>query len=78
MIDKEGLDPGDNEPMIYKRPKRRAYHLRLGPVRIMRYPLLRLRSKWLPMRNTFGFQVDYRSTSVQVALYWWGFGKDGG
>ena len=57
---------------------RRAYHRRLGFIRIMKYPMLRRRRLRVGrMWDSPGFYFDTGRTTVQVALHWWGFGTDG-
>ena len=62
--------------------ERRSYHLRLGFVRLLRYywmdfpfTVIRMHEG---MRRIFGWEIQYRQFGLQVAWYWWGFGRDGG
>ena len=60
---------------------RRAYHLRLGFIRAMYYPhggLWSQRHRVVPMTSCRGVHIGGSTWQVQIALHWWGFGKDGG
>jgi hypothetical protein len=61
----------------------RAYHLRLGFIRLHRYYFMDFRRLWIVRmhegpRPILGWEFQWRNFGLQVAWYWWGFGKDGG